>query len=155
MAVRSNFEENVPLPMLASVKVAVPVEVKPDELVIAPLVAFTVNVVLMVAACAPTQTSRATAKLANLRVIESFMLLHYNSGLDATPAVSGKYSAAPMFVGVSHETSAFAVTSIRRWWGQEGRRRYPNARHLLILADTRGATRPHAVPGRTTSNSFA
>jgi len=35
------------------------------------------------------------AKLANLRVIESFMLLQYNSGLDATPAVSGKYSAAP------------------------------------------------------------
>jgi hypothetical protein len=67
------------------------------------------------------------------------MLLQYNSGLDATPAVSGKYSAAPMFAGVSHETSAFAVTSIRRWWGQEGRRRYPNARHLLILADTGGS----------------
>jgi len=30
-----------------------------------------------------------------------------------------------VFVGVSHETSAFAVTSISRWWAQEGRRRYP------------------------------
>jgi len=44
-----------------------------------------------------------------------------------------------MFVGVSHETSAFAVASIRRWWGQEGCRRYPNARRLLILADTGGS----------------
>jgi len=44
-----------------------------------------------------------------------------------------------MFVGVSHETSAFAVASIRKWWGQEGRRRYPNAPHLLILADTGGS----------------
>jgi len=44
-----------------------------------------------------------------------------------------------VFVGVSHETSAFAVTSISRWWGQEGRLRYPNARHLLILADTGGS----------------
>jgi hypothetical protein len=44
-----------------------------------------------------------------------------------------------VFVGVSHETSAFAVTSISRWWGQEGRMRYPNARHLLILADTGGS----------------
>ena len=44
-----------------------------------------------------------------------------------------------MFVGVSHETSAFAVSSIRRWWGQEGRRCYPNAQRLLILADTGGS----------------
>jgi Rhodopirellula transposase DDE domain len=43
-----------------------------------------------------------------------------------------------MFVGVSHETSAFAVTSICRWWGEEGRKRYPNAQRLLILADTGG-----------------
>ena len=58
-----------------------------------------------------------------------------------------------MFVGVSHETSAFAVTSIRNWWGQQGRQRYPQAQHLLILADTEGATRPHAALGRTNSNS--
>jgi len=44
-----------------------------------------------------------------------------------------------VFVGVSHETSAFAVTSISKWWNWEGRRRYPNARHLLILADTGGS----------------
>jgi hypothetical protein len=44
-----------------------------------------------------------------------------------------------VFVGVSHETSAFAVTSICRWWRREGCRRYPNAKHLLILADSGGS----------------
>ena len=44
-----------------------------------------------------------------------------------------------MFVGVSHETSTFAVTSIRTWWRQQGRQRYPQAQHLLILADTGGS----------------
>jgi hypothetical protein len=41
-------------------------------------------------------------------------------------------------VGVDHETSAFACASIRSWWLQQGRRRYPRARQLLILADTGG-----------------
>lgn len=44
-----------------------------------------------------------------------------------------------VFVGVSHETSAFAVTSICRWWRREGRLRYPHSQHLLILADTGGS----------------
>jgi len=44
-----------------------------------------------------------------------------------------------VFVGVSHETSTFAVTSISRWWSWEGHRRYPNAQHLLILADSGGS----------------
>jgi hypothetical protein len=44
-----------------------------------------------------------------------------------------------MFVGVSHETSAFAATSIQKWWGQQGCQRYPQAQHLLILADTGGS----------------
>ena len=44
-----------------------------------------------------------------------------------------------MFVGVSHETSAFAATSIRSWWQQQGQRSYPQAQHLLILADTGGS----------------
>jgi hypothetical protein len=44
-----------------------------------------------------------------------------------------------VFVGVSHETSAFAVTSISRWWRSEGCLRYPNAQQLLILADTGGS----------------
>lgn len=43
-----------------------------------------------------------------------------------------------MAVGVSHETSAFACASIRSWWQHTGRRRYPKAQCLLILADTGG-----------------
>jgi hypothetical protein len=46
---------------------------------------------------------------------------------------------ASVFVGVSHETSAFAVTSLCHWWNWDGRRRYPNAQRLLILADTGGS----------------
>ncbi len=44
-----------------------------------------------------------------------------------------------LFVGVSHETSAFAVASIQKWWGRQGCQCYPQARHLLILADTGGS----------------
>jgi hypothetical protein len=44
-----------------------------------------------------------------------------------------------MCVGVSHETSAFAVSSIRSWWLREGRQHYPDSTKLLILADTGGS----------------
>ena len=44
-----------------------------------------------------------------------------------------------VFVGVSHETSAFAVHSISQWWKLEGRKRYPKSHRLLILADTGGS----------------
>ena len=47
-----------------------------------------------------------------------------------------------VFVGVSHDTPAFAVESISRWWGTEGCRRYPAARKLLILADGGGSNGP-------------
>ena len=42
-------------------------------------------------------------------------------------------------VGVSHETSAFAAATIRRWWRQMGRRSYPKANSLLIIADSGGS----------------
>jgi DDE family transposase len=42
-------------------------------------------------------------------------------------------------LGTSHETAAFAVNAIRRWWRQEGRRRFPAQQELLILADAGGA----------------
>ena len=42
-------------------------------------------------------------------------------------------------VGIDHDTSAFAVNSIRRWWRLMGRRSYPNARTLLITADSGGS----------------
>lgn len=42
-------------------------------------------------------------------------------------------------VGVDHDTAAFAVATIRRWWRTMGRRRYPHATSLLILADSGGS----------------
>ncbi len=42
-------------------------------------------------------------------------------------------------VGVDHDTAAFAVESIRRWWRWMGRRTYPKARRLLITADSGGS----------------
>ncbi len=42
-------------------------------------------------------------------------------------------------VGTDHDTSAFAVASIRGWWRFEGNRLYPDARRLLITADGGGS----------------
>jgi Rhodopirellula transposase DDE domain/Helix-turn-helix of DDE superfamily endonuclease len=42
-------------------------------------------------------------------------------------------------VGVDHDTSAFAVASIRRWWRQAGSHEYPGANRLLITADAGGS----------------
>jgi hypothetical protein len=41
-------------------------------------------------------------------------------------------------VGVSHNTSEFAVSCIARWWNEEGRVGYPGAERVLILADGGG-----------------
>src|ERR671921_2675132 len=42
-------------------------------------------------------------------------------------------------VGVDHDTSAFAVASIRRWWQARGATDYPGAHRLLITADAGGS----------------
>lgn len=42
-------------------------------------------------------------------------------------------------VGVDHDTAAFAVESIRRWWRTMGQSCYPAARELLITADCGGS----------------
>ena len=42
-------------------------------------------------------------------------------------------------VGTDHDTAAFAVESIRRWWKAGGRGDYPAARRLLITADAGGS----------------
>jgi transposase len=42
-------------------------------------------------------------------------------------------------VGIDHDTSAFAVESIRRWWLTMGREAYPHAERLLITADGGGS----------------
>jgi transposase len=42
-------------------------------------------------------------------------------------------------VGIDHDTAAFAVESIRRWWTTMGAAAYPNATRLLITADGGGS----------------
>jgi len=43
-------------------------------------------------------------------------------------------------VGTDHDTAAFAVESIRRWWNAAGQRDGPQARRLLITADAGGSS---------------
>ena len=43
-------------------------------------------------------------------------------------------------VGTDHDTAAFAVESIRRWWDAAGRDAYPGARRLLVTADAGGSS---------------
>jgi len=42
-------------------------------------------------------------------------------------------------VGMNHDTAAFAVQTIRRWWQEIGRSRYPQATRLVITADGGGS----------------
>jgi DDE family transposase len=42
-------------------------------------------------------------------------------------------------VGADHDTSAFAVQTLRRWWNTVGRHRYPDTNRLLICADGGGS----------------
>jgi hypothetical protein len=42
-------------------------------------------------------------------------------------------------VGTDHDTAAFAVESLRRWWNGAGQRAYPHARRLLVTADAGGS----------------
>lgn len=42
-------------------------------------------------------------------------------------------------VGIDHDTSEFAVESIRRWWREMGSPLYPDAKELLITADGGGS----------------
>ncbi len=42
-------------------------------------------------------------------------------------------------VGCDHDTASFAVGSIHRWWRSMGKEEYPQARRLLICADSGGS----------------
>ncbi len=44
-----------------------------------------------------------------------------------------------MSVGTDHDTAAFAVETIRRWWEHVGRPLHPSATRLLICADGGGS----------------
>jgi transposase len=42
-------------------------------------------------------------------------------------------------IGTDHDTSVFAVASIRGWWNKEGKRVYPGVKWLVITADGGGS----------------
>jgi hypothetical protein len=44
-----------------------------------------------------------------------------------------------VFVGISHDTPAFAAHNVATWWRDYGRKHYPEAGELLILADGGGS----------------
>jgi hypothetical protein len=48
-------------------------------------------------------------------------------------------NAGGVSVGIDHDTAAFAVNSIRRWWQTLGRARYPDATRLMVTADGGGS----------------
>ena len=83
----------------------------------------------------PGRTYRRKA----LEVLES----DYPSDADGVAIPYGIYDLARnegfVVVGTSHQTPAFAVAAIRRWWRKVGRRAYPGQNHLLIEADCGGA----------------
>lgn len=42
-------------------------------------------------------------------------------------------------VGVTHDTSEFAVRGIRNWWQELGKQRYPTTKRLLVTPDAGGS----------------
>jgi Rhodopirellula transposase DDE domain len=58
-------------------------------------------------------------------------------------------------VGIDHDTPAFAVESITRWWRYMGKRVYPDAKELFITADGGGSNRSRARLWKTELQHFA
>jgi len=58
-------------------------------------------------------------------------------------------------VGIDHDTAQFAVHSIRQWWKQMGRRRFPRAGELLITADGGGSNSPRSRLWRVSLQGLA
>jgi transposase len=57
-------------------------------------------------------------------------------------------------VGTDHDTSAFAVESIRRWWHGMGKPAYAKAAKLLITADSGGTTVHECDCGRSNCSGW-
>ncbi|MDR2637082.1 MAG: ISAzo13 family transposase, partial [Zoogloeaceae bacterium] len=58
-------------------------------------------------------------------------------------------------VGIDHDTSQFAVSSIRNWWLEMGRHAYPCARELTITADSGGSNGSKRRMWKTELQRFA
>jgi hypothetical protein len=64
-------------------------------------------------------------------------------------------NAAWVNVGTDHDTAAFAVESVRRWWQAMGRAAYPAAQRLLITADAGGSNSYRTRAWKTELAAFA
>ncbi len=58
-------------------------------------------------------------------------------------------------LGTSHDTSEFAVDSLRRWWPYRGRYDYPEATSILILCDSGGSNGCRSVLFKVELQRFA
>jgi len=58
-------------------------------------------------------------------------------------------------VGRDHDTPAFAVASIRRWWQMMGKRAHPDAEELFITADAEGSNGYRSRAGSSSCRSLA
>ena len=58
-------------------------------------------------------------------------------------------------VGTDHDTAAFAVESVRRWWQGTGQADYPRARRLLVTADAGGSNSYRTRAWKTELAAFA
>ncbi|QCX82915.1 Rhodopirellula transposase (plasmid) [Streptomyces sp. YIM 121038] len=58
-------------------------------------------------------------------------------------------------IGTDHDTAAFAVESIRRWWRRRGRLDHPRATRLLITADSGGSNNPRYWTWKKQLHAFA
>ncbi len=58
-------------------------------------------------------------------------------------------------VGTDHDTAAFAVESLRRWWNGEGAVSYPAATRLLVTADAGGSNGYRLRAWKTELAAFA
>jgi hypothetical protein len=58
-------------------------------------------------------------------------------------------------VGTDHDTAAFAVESLRRWWNSAGHATYPHAQRLLITADAGGSNGYRTRAWKTQIAAFA
>jgi len=58
-------------------------------------------------------------------------------------------------VGIDHDTAAFAVESIRRWWNALGKNRYLGSTSLLITADCGGSNGPRVRLWKRELQTFA
>jgi hypothetical protein len=67
----------------------------------------------------------------------------FPSDADAVALPYGIYdprrNSGMVMVGTSRETAEFAVDAIEHWWRSYGKKHYPGATELLILADSGGA----------------